>query len=415
MYDFQPDAVYITRWAARDPQRMERAFRILRAVGRDGAEVVDAARLAELAVERRWNAPIRTGALGGVIPRDFVLNAYLWDEAETAQVVADHPALARFGLAGQGAWQKRGETGWMPGMQTVCQPAWELHSAYGCLHACRYCHIGRLLNIALNLEQIRDRLPQLFALWPEQKLYKYDNQTDTIVLEPEYGASETFVPYFGEQSERYLMLYTKSDNVAHLLDLPHNGTTLISWSLSPQRTCEEVEIGAPGMQQRIEAMVACRRAGYHVRARFSPIVPTTTWREDMASLVQALFSQVEPDLLTIDVLGWMRPRQMMEAMDVDSFDPRFRDEAYAAMETKEDRPGKYFFSHELRREVMDYVIDLIREADPAVPVSICNETARMWEDLGPKIGMTPDNYACCCGPDSVPGCRGLRPRRHSSV
>lgn len=407
MYPFRFRSVYVTEWAAPDDASQERLQRICDGFGVDDAQVVDVAELAELVEARGWNAPVRTGALPDLRERDLVLNSYQWD-GSTQRDVEQYPALHSWTMGSEGPWGWRDAGLEGAGSGSVCQSAWELHSIYGCLHACRYCHVGRLVNVMLNLEQVRDRLHELFALQPSQRLYKYDNQTDTVCFEPEYGASETFVPFFGEQDSRYLMLYTKSDNVDHLLDLPHNGHTLINWTLSPQPTCETVEIGAPGMSARIEAAAKCQAAGYRVRFRFSPIVPLRTWREDLGDMVGSLFRQVDPDLITVDVLGWMRPWQMSDAMNIEAFADDFRDEAWSAVASGDERPGKHFFSHDLRLSILREVVGLVRSASPATPISLCNETRRMWADLADLLPYGPNNYACCCGPDSVPGCRGLR-------
>jgi hypothetical protein len=63
---------------------------------------------------------------------------------------------------------------------------------------------------------------------------------------------------------------------------------------------------------------------------------------------------------------------------------------------------KHIFPHELRREVYDFVVDEVATVAPGVQVSLCNETLPMWDDLGPRLGMTPDSYYCGCGPTSVP-------------
>jgi len=407
VYPFRFRSVYVTDWAAPDEASQARLGRVCDGFGIDDAQVVGAAELAELVEARGWNAPVRTGALPDLQERDLVLSSYQWD-GSAQRDIERYPALHSWIMGEEGPWGWRDAAVECAGHGSVCQSAWELHSIYGCLHACRYCHVGRLVHLMLNLEQIRDRLHELFALAPEQKLYKYDNQTDTVCFEPEYGASETFVPFFGGQDSRYLMLYTKSDNVDHLLDLPHNGQTLISWTLSPQPTCETVEVGAPSMAARIAAAAKCQQAGYRVRFRFSPIVPLRTWRDDLAEMVERLFRQVDPDLITVDVLGWMRPWQMRDALDIDAFADDFRDEALRAIASGEERPGKHFFSHELRLSVLREAVGLVRSASPGTPVSLCNETTQMWDDLASLLPYVPGDYACCCGPDSVPGCRGLR-------
>jgi spore photoproduct lyase len=349
-----------------------------------------------------WQRALRTGQLADSRKRIFVFNAFRDDPEAVARDAERHPALRVGGFLGAHPWTLRDRDAVPEGC--VCQSAWEIHSAFGCLHACDYCHVQGYVNLMLNLEEFARRLPHLFALCPSQQLFKYDNQTDTICFEPEYGASELLVPLFAREAGRYLMLYTKSDNVDHLLPLQHRGKTIISWSLSPQRTCVEVEKGAPGMAERIAAAQRCQDAGYTIRFRFSPIVPLDTWPEDLAEMIRALFeAELRPDSITMDVLGWMRPQQMAEAMDVARFDPRFAAEVEEALSRGEAKPGKHFFSERLRGEVLEFALDEIRRARPDQRISICVETPAMWDRLGPKLAMRPDDYVCCCGPNSVPG------------
>ena len=65
------------------------------------------------------------------------------------------------------------------------------------------------------------------------------------------------------------------------------------------------------------------------------------------------------------------------------------------------------FPHRVRAEIYNFYIDEIRKADPEIPISLSTESAEMWETLGPKLGFTPYNYVCGCGPQCVPGLKKL--------
>ena len=245
---------------------------------------------------------------------------------------------------------------------------------------------------------------------PWLKLFKYDNQTDQICFEPEYGASELMVRFFAKQPDKHLLLYTKSDNVDHLLGLPHDGHTLISWSLSCDPVAREIEANTPSIASRIEAARACQDAGYTVRARFSPIVPIRNWREEYARTIRAYLARVSPDVITLDVVGWMSPAALCECIDVDSLDPAFGQYVQHLVsdgDPQRGKPyypnGKQLFSHELRASVYRFFIDEIRRSNPNQPISVCMETPEIWDEFGAELGMSPDHYACCCGPTSVPG------------
>lgn len=398
-------AVYVTEWAAANPNCEARIARLSAAMGHPQPPVLTAGELATVARERHWldGAGKRTGESRGWQAPDVLLNAFIWDEQQAASIWAQYPELRRIALSGASAITYRNAARQRQQQGCVCQSAYEVHSAHGCLHACTYCHVGTFINILCNLEELAAHVEMLMAEHPWLKLFKYDNQTDTICFEPEYGASQVMVSLFSRQSDRYLLLYTKSDNVEHLLDLDHRGHTLISWSLAGPTSARLIERGTPPMEARIEAMRRCQEAGYRVRARLSPICPVEGWREEARQLVEALFAQVRPELLTMDVLGWMNARQMLAAMDVSLFEARFRD--YVMQKAEEPPPPhqKHFFPHEWRLEILRHYLREIRRVSPNTPVSICMETLPMWEALGPELGMSPEHYACCCGPTSVPG------------
>ena len=409
MYSVHPPKLYVTQWAMEDERCRERIKRMAAAMGHPDPPVVSADELAELTVERNWinTGGNRTGAVRWEVDPDVVLNAFVFDEDEVCLRGEQYPQLKPWMLLGQGHVSLRDSRPQFEAFNCICQTAIELHTAYGCLHACDYCHVGGLFSIMVNLEALAEQLPALWAENPWCRLWKFDNQTDTICLEPEYGASEVMVNAFAGQSEHFLLLYTKSDNVDHLLDLDPRGQTLISWSLSGPRAAQLIEKKAPPMEARIEAMRKCREAGYRVRARISPICPLEDWREEGIALLDALFADVRPELITMDVLGWMNARQMLEAMDVSLFAPEFRDYVHEQAKIPPGRHRKHLFPHEMRLELMRFYLHEIRHRAPGVPVSICMETVDMWNELGPELGMQADNYACCCGPDSVPGCRSL--------
>ena len=255
----------------------------------------------------------------------------------------------------------------------------------------------------LNLEELGARLREFGETIPEQKLYKFDNYTDTVCLEPEYGASKVMVETFADWPGRYLLLYTKSDNVEHLLDLSHNGHTLISWSLSGPTVAEKIEKRTPRVADRITAMAQCEQAGYAVRARISPICPVQGWREEYAATIDDLLARVHPEVITIDALGWMQPQQMAEALDVSLFEKAYADEARRMLDEGVEVKGKHFFSHAMRAEILRFVIEEIHRRRPGVPVSLCMETPEMWRELGDLVQMAPGDYVCTCGPTSVPG------------
>jgi hypothetical protein len=61
------------------------------------------------------------------------------------------------------------------------------------------------------------------------------------------------------------------------------------------------------------------------------------------------------------------------------------------------------FPHDVRAELYEFCIGEVERLSPGTPVGLCLETPEMWEQFGPRIGMTPQDYVCNCGPTCAPG------------
>ncbi|MFP4250050.1 MAG: hypothetical protein ACLFU7_10355, partial [Armatimonadota bacterium] len=178
-----------------------------------------------------------------------------------------------------------------------------------------------------------------------------------------------------------------------------------------------IEKNSPSTSERIEAARRCQEAGYHVRARFSPIVPVEGWREEGARMIADYLAQVRPDVITMDTLGLLGYDRLCGCFDIDLLDPVYV-EACRAIYEADEHPGKPYwpagkqmFPHDLRLEILRLYVDEIRRHDTEVPISFCDETPEMWAEFTrEELGQGPENYVCTCGPTSVPGNPLLRTR-----
>lgn len=414
MYPIQASSVYIHERALIDARCRARVERILSGVTCScEPQVVGDAGLDAICAERGWSAltGVRTGEIRRTEEVTLILNTFRWlDAEELARVHAEFPHLRHFYLSGDGAWTFRDGQATLATHSGVCTNAYELHCAWGCLHRCDYCNVLDFLNIMVNLEELVERFDSLLAQNPWLKLWKFDNHTDTITFEPEYGASKLMVELFARQADQYLMMYTKSDNVDHLLGLDHRGRTIICWSMAPYLQSRFIEKGAATKRGRIDAMQAAQRAGYTVRARFSPIIPVLDWQVEVDAMLTDLLTRTEPDVLTLDTLKWTPPERVWGMFDKELWDDEYAGyvDQYAAMEPSQ-RPypvlpnGKQLFPHEARVRLYRFFIERIRELSPHTRIAFCGETPQIWEEFREEVGMVPGEYVCACGPTSVPG------------
>ena len=283
-----------------------------------------------------------------------------------------------------------------------CQSAVELNIVAGCAFRCAYCGFGRYLIFNLDVERFIAGLDDVFAAHPRQRLWKFSNMTDLPAFEGELDAVAPVVRRFAAESDRYLMLFTKSDNVDFLLDLPHGGRTIVSWSLSAETASRHVDKRTATLDERIEAMRKCQAAGYLVRARLSPIVPVRNWRAEYREVFERLFAACSPDVVTLELLGWFDLADLAELLPRELTD----DSALAAAESAaEELTGVHWgpFPEGIHQGVYRYCIETVRELSPKTPVAVCHGTDETWDALGGLMGMSPDSYICNCGGDSTPG------------
>ena len=409
MFPLEPRATYVTQDALDDPMCVARLERMMAAMAGGDYIGVDCADLDRLALAHGWAQPRHKGEIRDEPPDPVLFTKLKWpSKHEEDALLAQYPHLARKGwlrgaILGHLGWSFRGPAQPKPG-GTVCQRAFELHTIAGCPYMCDYCSsLSEVIVIGLNVEEFMGQMDPWVASCPEQTLFKWDNASDTLCFEPEYGATEMLIDYFARKDGKYFLLYAgKCAEVDWLLGLDHRGKTIMAFSLSGSTQSRLIEKRANTTDERIEAMRKCQDAGYIVRARFAPIVPVENWREENRAMIRRLFGQVRPDVLSIDTVQRMSAMQAHRCMDLSLWDQSFVEAMDAAAVEME---GKYYgpLPHHKRAEVYRFIIDEVRSVSPDTRIGLCLESYEMWQELGPELGMRADRYLCNCGPTCTPG------------
>ncbi len=410
MYTLRPPHVFMHRRVQHNRLALARMERILAAIGNPPVIEVDDTdtdRVLEMAGPPADLPTVGGRARQGLERREadpsFLFNTFVWNKAERSapktrfrSSLAQRVAAVMAGVGEDFAFSRR-EANWTSGgTPYVCQGGWGIHSLKGCPHKCDYCDEGYIVNFMLDLEEFADHVSLLLAQRPEQKLYRYDLFSDSLGFEPEYGASAILSECFAKSSDKYLLYYTKSDNVDHLLDLPHKSNAIFYCTLSTDTVCRLIERGTPSMAQRIEGLRKCQQAGYRVRVGFSPIIPVRNWREEAVDCIEMLAAKVQPETVRLWILSLMTAAETEALIRPELLDP----DAVRAMRAAAPHLTELYaqpFPLETRVEIYGHYLEVLNRTSPATPVSLCTETAAVWERLSGKLRMTPDCLYCCCG------------------
>ena len=139
----------------------------------------------------------------------------------------------------------------------LCCNYFTLDLIENCPFECTYCILQAFLNKPLitvhaNLEDMLKQVQQLTSSKPDT-LFRIGTgeHSDSLALDKTLGINQHVIKFFCCPLPNALLeLKTKSNHVEHLLELPHGGKTVISWSVNPQAIIKKEELKTATLDER---------------------------------------------------------------------------------------------------------------------------------------------------------------------
>jgi spore photoproduct lyase len=254
---------------------------------------------------------------------------------------------------------------------------------------CSYCILQGYLNnpcVTLYPEfaKILREIGEIVASNPH-RIFRFGTGElgDSLTLDGMVGFAAEAVPFFAAQEHAILELKTKSANVDHLVSLPHQGRTVVSWSLNPPRVIEQEEHLAASLEERLRAAQRCSDAGYPVGFHFDPLIYYPGWEEDYHGVVDLLFEHVEAGRVIWVSLGGLRfppaVRQVAQG--------RFPNSRIFSGELVPGEDSKLRYIKPLRIEMYYQMVSWLRAYDEGLFIYLCMERRDVWQEV---FGSTPE-------------------------
>jgi len=194
----------------------------------------------------------------------------------------------------------------------ICCHVHVLNSVQNCPFECSYCFLQNYLTdgatkIVTDISTIMNEVKEKISAQPE-RLFRIGTWElgDSLALEHETGQAGKLIHEFSKLSNAVLELKTKSDCVDSILDLDHNGRTVVSWSLNSAHVIKTDEKRTASQKQRIAAIKKCADAGYLTGLHFDPMIYHDRWKENYTELVNNVFDAVAPDRIAWISIGSLR-------------------------------------------------------------------------------------------------------------
>ncbi len=226
----------------------------------------------------------------------------------------------------------------------------------GCSAMCLYCYLVcnynkcSYLRLFVNVEQMLDNLIKKSHQTEKICTFEIGSNSDLILENQITGNLEKTIEKFGKQGRGYITFPTKFSMVDSILNLKHNGKTIVRMSLNPQEIITNVEYGTSSLEKRIEAINKLSEAGYKIGILIAPVIFVDNWRnlylELLDKLNSTLLDKVKNELV-IEII-FMTYSYVQNAINEQAF-PRALKLYNKDIMTGRGR-GKYWYKKEYRDE-----------------------------------------------------------------
>ena len=263
----------------------------------------------------------------------------------------------------------------------VCCNYFTIDFIENCPLECTYCILQAFLNkpvitVHANLSEILEQVRQRVAAQPK-RLFRVGTgeHSDSLALDPVVDINSYVVPFFGKLPNAVLELKTKSNYVEHLLDLPHNGKTVVSWSVNPATIVDREEHKTARLHERLAAAQQVVAAGYRVAFHIDPMIHYPEWESGYIELVDQLVDAVDPEHIAWISLGSLRYIPKLKSV----VEERFPKSRVFLGEFIQGEDGKMRYFKKIRQRMYHTVQRRLHQVAPQVSTYLCMEKAPVWQ------------------------------------
>ncbi|MDR1043968.1 MAG: DNA photolyase [Candidatus Adiutrix sp.] len=259
------------------------------------------------------------------------------------------------------------------------------HFGLGCTLGCRYCileaYLGsRALVLFGNIDEGLDQLAALLDRPPAARPLRFGTGefTDSLLLDRHSGLAARLIKIFAGRREAVLELKTKTDQVDHLLNLPHLGRTVISFSVNAPLVCRSEEGGAAPLEARLAAARRAAAAGFPIGLHFDPLILHPGWEDGYRETLALIDGRLKGAELAWVSLGGFRYLPALKEVML----ARFPGTGIYDAEFVVGGDGKMRYPRPLRTRLYRLLVSGLRKIlPPETVIYLCMESPRLWRDV----------------------------------
>lgn len=262
-----------------------------------------------------------------------------------------------------------------------------------CPYECSYCFLQNYLtdttleiisDTDALLAEIQDRSKE--QPWRFWRLGTWE-LGDSLAVESETGASADLVEAVATLPNVVLELKTKSANIDSLLNLQHNGHTVVAWTLNPQEVVKREEYRTASIGERIDAMQKVANAGYLLALHFDPMIYYPGWETGYRELIMEIAAKIPAKRIAWISMGSLRFNPEMQR----SMEQNYPGSHSTRTEMVLGDDGKVRYVKPIRLQMYRHLYQQLQQQFTTLPfIYLCMERRDIWDRV---LGWSPDSTA----------------------
>jgi len=244
------------------------------------------------------------------------------------------------------------------------------YTSSGCTAMCLYCYLVchynkcAYLRLFVNREEMLEKIIKTAEKSEKDLVFEIGSNSDLILENTITDNLKWTIENFAKSKKGYLTFPTKFHMVDDILDIPGKDRVIIRVSLNPKEIINRVELGTSNLEQRLDAIVKLKEAGYKVGILIAPIILVDNYKEIYEELFEKIKSSLPENILQ-DIffeLIFMTYSFVHNAINSEAFP-----NALIIYEKEKFRArglGKYTYKDNIRNEATEFFLRMLQKYFP---------------------------------------------------
>lgn len=234
------------------------------------------------------------------------------------------------------------------------------YTSSGCSAMCLYCYLVcnynkcSYLRLFVNVDQMLENLIKKSLETEKPCTFEIGSNSDLVLENQITGNLNKTIEEFGQKGRGFITFPTKFSMIDCILNLKHNGKTIVRMSLNPQEIITNVEYGTSSLEKRIGAINKLAEAGYRIGILIAPVIFVDNWQNLYLELLDKLKNNLSNNVqnsLVIEII-FMTYSYVQNAINEQAFPKALK--LYNKEIMTGRGMGKYWYKKEYRDEAEEF-------------------------------------------------------------